>query len=135
MSDALTREVIIDRSPWWEAAIAGRRTPILADDPQPGYYKRRLVRGGIFVPARIWQVETRCIETGDLVADVQLLCEVSTGPADPYEQWPYLGKHPVPEADFRYRVAVGEWATAHSPEAPEANPRKAVNLNKTQPVF
>lgn len=72
---------MITISEWWALASAGdpRRTPRQIDQPQPGYYKTKRVRGGPWVPARIWiddAEQIQCKRDGEMV--------------DALEAWPFL---------------------------------------------
>lgn len=116
---------------WHRQAIAGRgqREPI-ADEPRCGWFKRKFVQGGPFVPARIWLVQD-VGEDGELL-DVELLqCEVNGAYADPVDQWSYLCGQPITEAEFRYMEATRQWAEQHAPDHPQAKPRERINLLTT----
>jgi hypothetical protein len=101
--------------------------------PEAGWYKRRLVRGGMFVPAKIWLEQHIDPETGELIADSRWLCEVANIRKDPDEQWEWLSGHPISEADFRFMMAERCWAAEHAPYDPVANPRKPVDW-RTAPL-
>ena len=106
------------------------------DDPQCGFFKRRLVRGGVYVPARIWLVSETDIGTGELLSDEILQCEVDGQRADPLDQWSYLASNPITEAEFNYMTALREHAVRHEPDHPMSNPRKAVDwLRAPLPSF
>jgi hypothetical protein len=76
---------------WWsEAVAAGGRAAREINDPQCGWYRRRLVKGGPYVPARIWIVREVCPETGELLCDETLACEVNGLRRDPVAQWTFL---------------------------------------------
>lgn len=116
---------------WHRQAIAGRgqREPI-ADEAQCGWFKRKLVKGGPFVPARIWLVQD-VGEDGELLDDELLQCEVNGQYADPVDQWSYLCGQPITEAEFQYMEATRIWAEQHAPEHPQAKPRERINLLTT----
>lgn len=87
--------MVVTQSDWWLAAIFGQSPPIHDDTaPQPGYYMRRLVPRGPFVPCCIWTEEERD-EAGDLMQDVVYHCLVNGESADAFEQWWYLCKYPI----------------------------------------
>lgn len=113
----------------------------VSDEPQPGHYKTRLVRGGPYVPVRIhwgspvidgeeqdraprWLVTvdgaTDFVETGD----AGYRCRV---PLDVWRYWPWCGKHPIGEPEYRYLIDKAKWAKEHAKDRPEAHPRKAVD--------
>ncbi|WP_166461941.1 hypothetical protein [Paracoccus alkanivorans] len=57
---------------FWQRSVAGERVPRTEDDPQPGFYKTRMVRNGPFVPVEIWLEQEIDPETGELTADERL---------------------------------------------------------------
>ena len=76
---------------WHSAALAGKAPPIHDGDPQCGFYKRRLVRGGPWVPARIFVERDVDPRTGELTCDEVLRIEVEGLDAgDPADHWTYL---------------------------------------------
>lgn len=118
---------------WHSAILAGHRPLTPVGEPQPGWFKRRLIKGGVFVPARIWLEQEIDEITGELMADERLLCEVAGERRDPDEEWTWLAGHPISEAEFDYMTATRSWAAWHAPNAPEANPRRALN-HLTTPI-
>lgn len=106
------------------------------DEPQPGWYKRKLAKGGVFVPARIWLDAVVDIGTGELLEPETLLCEVNGIRHDAYDQWSWLCGHPITEDEFRYLTALREHALRHEPDLPIANPQRPVDwLNAPMPTF
>lgn len=119
---------------WHAQALAGRE-PVITDEPQCGWYKRKLVKGGVFVPARIWMVQPIDAETGELVGDEILQAEVNGAYAEPQDCWSWLCANPITEAEFNYLTARIEHAIRHEPEDPFADARKPVDLNRTPILF
>lgn len=115
---------------WHAEALAGL-APVITDQPHCGWYKRKLVKGGVFVPARIWMVQEIDEETGELVADEFLQAEVNGAFADPIECWSWICANPITWAEFQYLTARIEHAIRHEPEDPFADARKPIDLNKT----
>lgn len=115
---------------WWRDALNDVRNhlPVVAnpDDPRPGWFKRRLVKNGVFVPARIWMFQW-VDDAGDLVGDEVLQCEVDGEYADPAEAWSWLCSNPITEAEFNHLTALRQWAAKHAPGEPYADPRKPVD--------
>ncbi len=124
---------------WHTNAIAElnlRLTPDVTSEPQCGWFKRRLVKAGVFIPARIWVYQPTDEETGDLVGDEVMQCEVNGYFADAEMQWQWLCSHPITEAEFNYLAASNNWAAEFSPNEPKANPKAAVNwLKVPTPIF
>ena len=119
---------------WHSAALRGLG-PANDGTPQCGWYKRRLVRGGVFVPARIWMVQDICPETGELLSDEVLRCEINGIAADPEEAWTWISGHPVTEQEFRYLAARIDFAIRHEPHDPFAMPSRPIDLNQTPVMF
>ena len=117
---------------WHSNALRGALAEDLpiTEEPQCGWFKRRLIRGGLFVPARIWMYQPTDPETGDLVADEALQCEVGGRFADPEIQWPWLNGRPISEQEFNYLTALAGWTAEHAPGEPFANPRQPVDWLK-----
>lgn len=115
---------------WHTEALAGLE-PVITDVPQCGWYKRKLVKGGVFVPARIWMVQPVDGETGELVGDELLQAEVNGAFADPHDCWSWICANPITEAEFHYLTARIAHAVRHEPDDAFADPRKPIDLNKT----
>ena len=96
--------------------------PLYVSDPLPGFYRRRLVKGGPWVPARIFY-------SGDGL----LLCEVNGISADPLDAWTWLAGHPISEDEFRWRTETMKWASGTN--APEATPSEPIDLMTTPIPF
>lgn len=111
---------------WHADALAGLE-PTTTQDPQCGWFKRRLVRGGPWVPARIWLFQEIDDATGELVDDERLQAEVDGAFADPEDIWSYVCGNPITEQEFRYLSATTDWSRQHAPQEPMANPRQAVD--------
>lgn len=122
---------------WHKNALLGHFAEDLPveTDPQPGFYKRRLVRGGPFVPCRIW-IFSPVDENGDLVGDEKLQAECNGKFADPESQWEWLRSMPITEAEYNYLVAAIDWAKENAPDEPMANVREKTDWTKVAvPVF
>lgn len=84
---------------WHRAAIRGDNPPRHDADPHPGWYKRRLVKGGPWVPVRIYVDRDIDPSTGELTCDEVLRIEVEgIDRGDPADQWTYLT--PISRAEF-----------------------------------
>lgn len=119
---------------WWRGALSDPNS-IITHEPQPGYYKRKLVKGGVFVPARIWMFQEIDEETGELLSDELLQCEVNGTYADPEDAWSWICANPIREQEFHYLTARIEHAVRHEPDDAFADPRKAIDLNAVPPMF
>ncbi len=118
----------LDRRAWWRAALAGDRPPI-TEDPEEGFYKRRLVKGGPWVPVQIW-IEAERDESGDLLSDEVVRCTVDGQLVDVHSHWTYCAGSPISESEFDYLARVSAHAKARNPREPLANPRRRIDLLK-----
>lgn len=115
---------------WWRRALKDQST-VITQEPQPGYFKRKLVKGGVFVPARIWMFQEIDGETGELLSDELLQCEVNGSKADPEDAWTWICANPISLAEFNYLTARISHAEQNEPQDPFADTRKAIDMNKT----
>lgn len=116
---------------WRAVRLAGRPTgyhDFTPPDPQCGWFKRRLVRGGPWAPAKIWR-EAERRELQPTGRDI-LRCEVAGKLRDPQAEWPRLSINPITEEEYRFMTASAEWARAYSPHDPAANPEKPIDWNR-----
>ena len=97
------------------------------DDPKPGWYQRRLVKGGVYVPVRIWLHADVDIGTGELEAPEELRCEVNGERVDAQEQWSHVCHRPISESEFAYLTELAAFVRVHEPNHPLANPTKPVD--------
>lgn len=121
---------------WHTNALRG----VLADEPleyneepECGWFQRRLVKDGPWVPARIWMYQPVDPDTGDLVGDEVFQCEVNGRHADPYTEFFGLSGHPISEAHFNYLTAAIAWSAEYAPDEPRANPYRPVDWLKVPP--
>lgn len=120
---------------WWMVAIAGG-DPETTADPMPGFYKRRLVKGGPWVPARIWLFQEIDDLTGELIDDERLQAEVGGRYADPEDLWPWVCGNPISEQEYRFLAATAEWSQRNAPDEPMANAHQAVDwMRVPTPTF
>lgn len=84
---------------FWRRSVAGERVPLFENEPQPGFYKRRMVRGGPFIPVEIWLDQDVDPGTGELVADERLRALVNGQYSDPMSVWAYCRPISVEEYD------------------------------------
>lgn len=86
-----------DTLEWWRRTVSGERVPRIEDEPQCGFYKRRFVRGGPFVPVAIWLHQEIDPETGELTAPEELRAIENGRPIDPLRAWIYARAISEPE--------------------------------------
>lgn len=110
----------ITDSDFWRGALAGERPAIPMNEPQPGFYRRRLVRGGPWVPVRIWfGAPFDPVTREPLDRSWRLRGEVAGRQEDPADHWLHCAEHPVSEAEYRYMAGLATWAEEHDPAAPK----------------
>lgn len=123
-----------DPRAWWRSALAGESPPI-TENPEPGFFKRRLVKGGPWVPVAIW-IEAERDEAGDLLSDEVVKCTVDGRLVDVDSHWTYCAGSPITEAEFDYLSRVSSYAKASDKREPLANPRKPIDpLKFPLPTF
>jgi hypothetical protein len=119
---------------WHSSAMAGEHPPV-THDPQCGWFRRKLVKGGPWVPARIWLEQEIDPETGELVRDETMMAEVNGEPADPDDAWTWLCSEPISEEQFNYMEAAAAHARLHAPLSPEARPRQRILVRALPRLF
>jgi hypothetical protein len=106
------------------------------DQPEPGYFFTRFVRGGPKVPARIWWSIATDPETGEsLDRSPMLLAEIGGQPTDPFSLWPRVCGQAIPKAEFDFLTAQADWCSRYAPHEPAANPNQPINLAELPPIF
>ncbi len=102
---------------WWRRALVDASTPRHDGDPQPGFYKRRMVKGGPWVPVEIRLEQEIDPETGELAADEYLAAEQLGASQDPVWIWTYL--RPIPRDEYDALVSqhrdLDLMAATHAP--------------------
>lgn len=114
------------------------------NDPRPGFFLVKKVRGGPEVPARIHRPCCCTVNGGDDNESHEhqptcdrfppLRAEIDGEPAPVLRVW-LFGRKEISEADYRYRRDVGTWARTHAPDDPAANPDQAVDMMTAKPLF
>lgn len=87
---------------WWTDAVSGDYAPRHDADPQCGFYKRRLTKGGPWVPVRIW-CERDVDEHFELTGPERLACESEGRRVDPAHIWTTL--RPITRAEYEALVS------------------------------
>lgn len=102
---------------FYARTVAGERVPRSEGDPQCGWYQRRFVKDGPFVPVRIWMEQPRDPETGELCGDETIRAECDGQPVDVVKIWTYC--RAIPKADYdalvRMRQEEAIMAATHAP--------------------
>ena len=104
--------------------------------PEPGYYRRRLVKGGpyvgvlVFRPCRI-EFEPETFQAVDRWP--QLQCLVDGKPANLMANWCFL--EPITMAEYLYLMSAAAWDRLCDPNSPAANPFRPVRLGELDPIL
>lgn len=83
---------------WHTAALRGESPQTHEGEPQCGWFKTRLVKGGPWVAVRIWCDRDIDPESGELIGPEVLRCEVDGEPRRPDAIWTFLT--PISRAEF-----------------------------------
>ena len=94
---------------FWRAALKGEKQPVQESNPQCGFYKRRLVKDGAWLPIAFWRSK-----------DDRIVCCFEGRLVNPVEHWTSAAKYPVSEAAYRHYVRHGHWPD-QSPDVPRSN--------------
>lgn len=94
---------------WHTKALAAngdraKMPPIHENEPKPGWYMRRLIPKGPYVPARIW-LEADVGDDGELLGPEVLLCEVDGQRRNVGGEWTWLASRPISEDKFMDMLA------------------------------
>lgn len=114
---------------WHRDALDGLNPPI-TETAHCGWYRRKFVRGGPWVPARVW-MEQPTDDEGYLTDDEVLRCEVNGKPRDPEEEFSWLANNPITEAEFRHLTDQRRWADANRRE----DAQTPYDFSKLDPEF
>lgn len=95
---------------WHRAAIAGDERPRIADEPQCGWYRIKLVRNGPWIPVRIWCSQHIEAATGELLADERIFAEQDGITVDPIGVW--TSAHPISRKAYDQLVELRSYTPA-----------------------
>ena len=112
--------------------IYGDEITVFNEEPECGFFKTRMVKGGPFVPARIWMVQP-VDESGELIADEVMQAEINGKFATPERVWQQACGNSISEQEWRYLPATITWAIEFAPDEPQANLKKPVDWFRASP--
>lgn len=99
---------------YWRNALEGNFGPVHEGDPQAGFYRRRLVKNGPFVPVAIWHDGEKWVAL------------VNGRPANAIDIWTWVCQEPITKESYDRVTAGGAWDDAPAFEGPSsANGRNA----------
>lgn len=90
----------VTTSAWWRRALAGEPVAIKDGEPQPGYYRTKLIKNGPWVPARVW-IEREVGDDGEQVNPDTFKCLIGANEADALDRWVWLSAYPISLADYK----------------------------------
>lgn len=85
---------------WHRAAIAGERPATIEGEIQCGWFRTRFVRGGPWVPARIWLHREIDPATGELTDDERFLAEIDGERRDAQTVWDWVCGNPISKDQY-----------------------------------
>jgi hypothetical protein len=83
---------------FWRAALKGEKQAVQENNPQCGFYRRRLLKDGPWLPIAFWRN-----------AEGEVVCGLQGKLVDPVEHWTYAVKSPITEECYRTRLESGIW--------------------------
>ena len=86
-----------------------KNNPFTSSNPQCGFYKRRLVKDGAWLPIAFWRNK-----------DDQIVCCFEGKLVDPIDHWTFAAKYPVSEMSYRNHIRHGRWLD-EVPQTPRSN--------------
>lgn len=93
-----------------KAAIHAGLTVLPFDEtPRCGFYKRRMIAGGPYVPVRIF-LEQHIGADGELLAPEVLKCQIGPDFYDALAEWSWVYNRPISQAAYRLMIAEASWA-------------------------
>jgi hypothetical protein len=111
---------------WWRASLAGENPPIHEEEPQCGYFRTRVVKGGVPVGARIYCRQT-VNGSGFLLEDEALVCQIGGQGFGVETAWSWLCKNPIKKSEYLFLVEQAEWAKRFDKTSPHASPFKPID--------
>lgn len=104
-----------------------------SDEPEPGLYKSRLVRGGPWVAAQVWH------DPSTALWHVKINGQHAGESPDPWEiDWlrnRYFYALRIDQIEHDYLVSLSVWAVENDPNHPAAQPSQPIRLGSLPPIF
>lgn len=114
---------------WHRKALRGDRPAYFDGDIHCGWYRRRLVQNGPWVPARIWLRQV-VNHQGELEEPEEFICEINGKRRDPMQEFGWLASNPISQATFDEMVWKIEWAGQNDPTNSILQPHMPLPLSK-----
>jgi len=102
---------------WHRATLAGMRPERYEDVPEAGWYKRRAVKDGPWLPVRVWIEQDIDPISGELLAPERFRASCLGESVDPARMWTYLRPISRDEYDALVRLHrdLDAMAATHAP--------------------
>lgn len=98
----MMRQPTEDPYVWWRAALVDPKTPRHDGEPQAGYYRRRMVKNGPFLPVEVKLVQV--VDTAGELSEPEFCIAEQLGDAvNPYAIWTHL--RPIARDEFEALVS------------------------------
>lgn len=110
------------------------------DIVRAGYFRRKLVRGGIWVGVRFWLDDEQQWRV-EVNGNTHRIISKDNGepahiePLDVYHEWAACCGQQITEREFQFLMRRREWARTHAPDHPAAQPHQPVDLSKLPPRY
>lgn len=128
------RTAVLDRRELGNAIMDGDHQVFgMTEEPECGFFAYRRSRNHIWQGARIWIESKTDDETGELIADEVIRCEINGDACDADIAWPYLCVNPIKKEEFDFLIADREWAKRYAPNDPAANPDRKIDFMTAKP--
>ena len=99
------------------------------DVPIAGWYRFKLVSGGVFVAVKIWfGAPLDPIDGTELDRAPRWQAQANGDPISLERVWPKCAAEPIDEDEAAYLVATAAWAKQHAPNSARTDPRRRINL-------
>lgn len=99
------------------------------DVPIAGWYRFKLVSGGVFVAVKIWfGAPLDPIDGTELDRAPRWQAEANGEPISLERVWPKCADEPIDQAEAAYLANRKAWAERVAPDSPQADPRRRIDL-------
>lgn len=109
--------------------------PVSPSEPQAGFYKARMVRGGPWTAIKIWHGPTLDPETREPLDRSHRWQATRNGvEIDVWQLWPGCSGRPITEGEYDRMI----WANLDAvlgDNDPLADPTRSIDISKTRPAF
>ncbi|WP_375249511.1 hypothetical protein [Sphingomonas sp.] len=95
------------------------------DQPVAGFYRMRLVSGGVYVGIRIWHGRPIDPVTGEeMDRSLRWQAQANGEMIEIDRVWPQCARDPVSASEYAYLFQQQRWGERQAPESPQADPTR-----------